>query len=317
MPCVLVTGVHGQDGSLLAHALSRAGWEVHGTARGIESGAGVPGLIVHEADLSDTVRFAEVIQRVEPDLVVNLAGISSVAVSWEQPVLTSEVSGRAVVDLLEACRRLEQRLGREVRFVQASSSEIFGSATQVPQNEDTPIHPVSPYGAAKAFAHHFGVVARGRGQFVSNAILYNHESPDRPLTFVTRKITHRVAEIALGRAETIALGNLDARRDWSWAGDVIDALTLIATASEPDDFVVASGVARSVRDFVAAAFAAAGIADWEDRVVRDARFARPADAPDMRGDSSKVRSRLGWTPKVSFEEMVRRMVEHDLEVLAR
>jgi GDPmannose 4,6-dehydratase len=152
---------------------------------------------------------------------------------------------------------------------------------------------------------------------VSNAILYNHESPERPLTFVTRKITHGVAEIALGRAQTITLGNLDARRDWSWAGDVIDALLLIATGPEPDDFVVASGVAHSVRDFVVAAFAAAGVTDWEERVVTDQRFARPSDAPEMRGDPSKIRSGLGWTPKVPFEEMVRRMVEHDLEELAR
>ncbi len=316
MPRALVTGVHGQDGSLLARALSDAKWEVHGTARGGESGSLPSGVLVHEADLNDLAGFTEVIRRVEPDLVVNLAGISSVALSWDQPILTSEVSGRAVVDLIEACRRLEQRLGREVRFVQASSSEIFGNATQAPQTEDTPIRPVSPYGAAKAFAHHYGVVARGRGQFVSNAILYNHESPERPPTFVTRKITRGVAEIALGKAETITLGNLDARRDWSWAGDVIDALVLIAEAPEPDDFVIASGVARSVRDFLAAALAAAGIADWEGRIVQDERFARPSDAPEMRGDASRIRTQLGWAPKVPFEEMVRRMVEHDLEELA-
>lgn len=315
MPSALVTGVYGQDGALLARSLGEAGWEVHGTARRIESGPDLPGLTVHEADLTDAAGFAAVIDRVAPDLLVNLAGISSVAQSWDDPVLTSEVSGRVVADLLEACRVLEQRVGRQVRFVQASSSEIFGASTVVPQDESTPILPVSPYGAAKAYAHLLGRVARSRGQFASNAILYNHESPQRPLSFVTRKITRGVAEIVTGRADTITLGNLDAKRDWSWAGDVIEAIIAIATAAEPDDFVVASGVSRSVRDFVAAAFAAAGIDDWEGRVQQDARFMRPSDAPEMRGDARKITSELGWHPRVPFEEMVRRMVEHDIHEL--
>jgi GDPmannose 4,6-dehydratase len=315
MPRALITGVHGQDGALLARALTEAGWDVHGTARRVEHGSRLDGLVVHEADLTDAAGFAAVIDRTEPDLVVNLAGISSVAQSWEQPVLTSEVSGRVVADLLEACRRLEQRLGRQVRFLQASSSEIFGAPEERPQTEHTAIRPSNPYGAAKANAHHLGRVARGRGQFAANAILYNHESPERPTTFVTRKITQGVAGIATRRSETISLGNLDARRDWSWAGDVIDALVLIADAPEPDDFVVASGIAHSVRDFVAAAFAAAGIDDWEGRVLQDQRFMRPTDAPELRGDSTKLRTELGWTPKVSFDEMVRRMVEHDIELL--
>ena len=315
MPRALITGVYGQDGSLLARALVSAGWEVHGTARRLESGPSLSGLVVHEADLGNAEGFVEVIDRVEPDVLVNLAGISSVAQSWEQPVLISEVSGRIVADLLEACRRLEQRAGREVRFVQASSSEIFGNPDELPQTEHTPIRPMNPYGAAKANAHQLGLVARARGQFASNAILFNHESPERPTTFVTRKITAGVAEIATGRTEAIYLGNLDVRRDWSWAGDVIDALVLIAGAPKADDFVVASGVARSVRDFVTAAFAAAGIADWEDRVLQDARFIRPSDAPELCGDPTKLRTELGWEPKVSFDEMVRRMVEHDLELL--
>jgi GDPmannose 4,6-dehydratase len=315
MPRVLVTGVYGQDGALLARSLNDAGWEVHGTARDVESGGSFPGLVVHQADLNDAAGFAGVIDRVEPNLVVNLAGISSVALAWEQPLVTSEVSGRAVADLLEACRRLEQRVGREVRFVQASSSEIFGAPEERPQNEQTPIRPTNPYGAAKANAHHLTRVARERGQFAANAILYNHESPERPTAFVTRKITQGVARIAGGRAETISLGNLDARRDWSWAGDVIDALVLIASAPEADDFVVASGIPRSVRDFVAAAFGAAGIEDWEGRVLQDVRFMRPSDAPELYGDSTKLRETLGWAPQVSFEEMVRRMVEHDIQLL--
>jgi GDPmannose 4,6-dehydratase len=315
MPLALVTGVYGQDGALLASTLSEKGWDVHGTARRIETGSPDSRVTVHEADLTDSAGFVSVIDRVQPDLVVNLAGISSVAQSWEEPILTSEVSGRIVVDLLEACRRLEDRVGRQVRFVQASSSEIFGTSAIVPQDENTPIAPVSPYGAAKASAHLLGRVARSRGQFASNAILYNHESPQRPLTFVTRKITRGVAEIATGLAETLTLGNLDARRDWSWAGDVVDAIVAIATAEEPDDFVVASGVSRSVREFVDAAFAAAGIADGAARIRQDPRFMRLSDAPEMRGNASRIRERLGWHSTVSFEEMVRRMVEHDIEEL--
>ena len=315
MSLALVTGVYGQDGALLARSLSDAGWEVHGTARGAESGPAAPGVTVHEADLTDAAGFTALIDRVEPDVLVNLAGISSVAQSWDDPVLTSEVSGRVIADLLEACRALEQRVGRQVRFVQASSSEIFGASNVVPQNESTAILPVSPYGAAKAYAHLMVRIARSRGQFASNAILYNHESPERPRSFVTRKISRGVAEIALGRAETITLGNLDAKRDWSWAGDVIDAITAIATADDADDFVVASGVSRSVRDFVAAAFSAAGIDDWGVRIKQDPRFMRPSDAPEMRGDAQKIRTELGWHPRVSFEDMVRRMVEHDLAEL--
>lgn len=315
MSRALVTGVYGQDGALLVRELTSAGWDVHGTARRIESGPAADGVTVHEADLTDALGFVEIIDRIEPDLVVNLAGISSVAQSWQEPELTSEVSGRVVVDLVEACRRLESRTRRQVRFVQASSSEVFGAADVIPQNEATPLAPVSPYGAAKAYAHLVVQVARGRGQFASNAILYNHESPERPLTFVTRKITRGVAEIATGRADTITLGNLDARRDWSWAGDVIRALHAIAVAEQPGDFVVASGVSHSVRDFVVAAFAAAGIDDWEGRVRQDADLLRPSDAPEMRGDPSRIARELGWHSEVSFGEMVARMVQNDIREL--
>jgi GDPmannose 4,6-dehydratase len=205
--------------------------------------------------------------------------------------------------------------GRQIRFVQASSSEIFGAALQNPQDENTPIAPHNPYGASKAFAHFMVQVYRDRGLFASNAILYNHESPRRPITFVTRKIISGVAAIALGRADTITLGNLDARRDWSWAGDVVDALVLIAAADEPDDFVVASGISHTVRDFVEVAFAAAGVDDWESHVTVDSDLIRPADAPDMRGDASKIRNTLGWTPSMTFEQVVAAMVDHDIAVL--
>jgi len=316
MPRAVVTGAYGQDGALLVRQLASAGWEVHGTARRIESGPAAEGVTVHEADLTDAAGFVELVDRLEPDLLVNLAGISSVAQSWKEPELTSEVSGRIVVDLVEACRRIEDRTGRQVRFVQASSSEIFGAPEVMPQNEDTPLAPISPYGAAKAYAHLVVQVARRRGQFASNAILYNHESPDRPLSFVTRKITRGVAEIVTGRADSITLGNLDARRDWSWAGDVIRALQAIATAQEPGDFVVASGVSHSVRDFVAAAFAAAGIDDWQRHVRLDPELLRPSDAPEMRGDASRITRELGWHPDVTFEEMVARMVRNDISELS-
>jgi len=316
MPTALVTGVFGQDGTLLARSLRLKGWEVHGTARGGESGPIAEDIRVHDADLTDSSTFTTVIDQVAPDLVVNLAGISSVAESWQQPVLTSEVSGRVVADLLEACRSLELRVGRQVRFVQASSSEIFGASQISPQNENTPIAPVSPYGAAKAYAHFLCRVARSRGQFAANAILYNHESPQRPPTFVTRKITRSVAKIALGKAETLTLGNLDAERDWSWAGDVVEAIVAIGTADVPDDFIVASGISHSVREFVMAAFEAAGIDDGDRRIRQDAQFMRPSEAPAMRGDASKIESELGWAPRVSFEEMVTRMVEHDIAELS-
>lgn len=218
--------------------------------------------------------------------------------------------------MLEAAWQLQESSGRAVRFVQASSSEIFGDAIQSPQTELTAVKPVTPYGAAKAFAHHAVAVYRARGLFASAAILYNHESPRRPDSFVTRKITSGAARIAAGKAETLALGNMDVKRDWGWAPDYVDAVFRMAVADKADDFVIATGTSHTVREFVAAAFVAVGIDDWERFVVIDPRFVRPTDAHEMRGDPSRARDVLGWSPTVGFDELVSRMARHDLEMTA-
>ncbi|PPF33873.1 GDP-mannose 4,6-dehydratase [Rathayibacter sp. AY1A3] len=317
MPAALVTGASGQDGGYLVERLLADGWEVSALVRGTDDAALPAAVRPFEGDLRDASGLGRIVAEAQPDTVFHLAGLSSVALSWKEPVLTAEVTGTAVAALLEASLALQESAGREVRFVQASSSEIFGAATENPQTERTPIRPVSPYGAAKAFAHHLVAVYRGRGLHASSGILYNHESPRRPLGFVTRKITAGVAAIATGAESELSLGNLDARRDWGWAPDYVDALVRASRAEEAGDYVVATGVAHSVRDFVRAAFTAAGVDDWEQRVTIDPRFARPVDAPEMRGDSARAREVLGWAPTVGFEEIVARMVENDLELARR
>jgi GDPmannose 4,6-dehydratase len=319
MPSVIVTGITGQDGSYLAERMIADGWDVHAMVRDgkREFEQDVPaGIVSHTGDLLEPATLRAAIDAVEPDLIVNLAAVSSVAASWAEPEMTARATGLAVSGMLAAAWDLQERLGRPVRFVQASSSELFGAATEIPQTERTPIAPVSPYGAAKAYAHHLVGVYRGRGLFAASAIFYNHESPRRPDTFVTRKITQEVARIARGTSDRLLLGNLDARRDWGWAPDYMDALLRIALADDADDFIVATGAAHSVRDFVIAAFAAAGVDNWEDFVELDPRFARPVDAPVMLGDYSKIRRKLGWEPTHSFDQIVSAMVAHDLELLS-
>jgi GDPmannose 4,6-dehydratase len=312
----LVTGATGQDGSYLVEQLLAEGTEVHALARdedGAHGPAGLPdGVHAHRGDLTDGPAMERLVAEVAPTEIYNLGGLSSVALSWQEPALTAQVSGVAVGHLLQAAFELQEGAGIPVRFVQASSAEIFGHAERVPQDEDTPIRPLTPYGAAKAYAHHLVGVYRARGLPASACILYNHESPRRPETFVTRKITAGAARIARGLEDGLAMGNLDARRDWGWAPDYVGAMVLAARADEPGDYVVATGVAHSVRDFVAAAFRAAGIQEWERHVTLDPRFARPSDAPEQLGDPSRAREMLGWSPSVDFEEIVRRMVEHDL-----
>jgi GDPmannose 4,6-dehydratase len=317
MRTALVTGLTGQDGTYLADSLVDAGWEVHGFLRAPVEGesAARPEVIVHPGDLGDVTSVQEVILDVQPDVIFNLGGISSVAQSWSQPVLTSRVSGTSVAAIMEASWQLQDSSGKSVRVIQASSSEIFGLSDVLPQNELTPVRPVSPYGAAKAYAHHMVSMYRARGMFASSAILYNHESPLRPPSFVTRKITHEVARIAAGLSRSLTLGNLDAARDWGWAPDYVDAMVRMAAAEEPGDYVVATGTAHTVREFVAAAFSAAGVADWEKFVSIDPAFNRPTDTPVMVGDSSKLRRELGWAPTVDFEELVATMVEHDAALL--
>lgn len=315
MPSALVTGASGQDGSYLVERLLGEGWQVAALVR--DSDSTLPeGVVPFRGDLAEPERLAGIVAEASPDTIFHLAGISSVALSWKQPVMTAQVTGVAVSALLEAAHRLQDDAGRPVRFVQASSSEIFGAADQIPQTEATPIRPISPYGAAKAFAHHLVGVYRGRGLHASTAILYNHESPRRPDTFVTRKITAGVAAIAAGRADELSLGNLDVKRDWGWAPDYVDAMLRMAAADRADDYVIATGVAHTVRDFVAAAFSAAGIADWQHLVTLDPRFARPVDAPEMRGDATRAATALGWRPTVGFDELVARMYEHDARLLA-
>lgn len=303
----LVTGVTGQDGGYLAEALLGAGWSVHGLVRDVVTESVPDGVVVHDGDLADEALFDSLVGEVSPDVVFHLAGMSSVARSWEEPGPTAEVTGAAVARLLAAVRR-----AGDVRVVLASSAEVFGASTTSPQDETTPLAPSSPYGAAKAFVLHLAQVYRAAGEHVSAAILYNHESPRRPDTFVTRKITAGAADIAAGRSDELRLGNLDAIRDWGWAPDYVDAMIRMSAADTPDDYVVATGVGHTVGEFVGAAFAAAGVEDWERYVVVDPRFFRPVDGPALVGDARRARESLGWAPTVPFEEIIARMVRADL-----
>jgi GDPmannose 4,6-dehydratase len=312
----LVTGASGQDGSYLVEQLLAEGSEVHALVRDGEPGVLPEGVVAHVGDLSDGPGLEALVAAVEPTEVYNLGGLSSVALSWSEPALTAQVTGLAVGHLLAGALQLQERTGSPVRLVQASSAEVFGWAGP-PQDESTPIAPVTPYGAAKAFAHHLVAVYRRRGLHASSCILFNHESPRRPETFVTRKITAGVARIVGGHQDQLSLGNLDARRDWGWAPDYTDAMVRAVRHDEPGEYVVATGVAHSVREFVGAAFAAAGVEDWQHLVTLDPRFARPSDAPEQRGDPSRAREVLGWTPTVPFAELVARMVRHDVELAAR
>lgn len=314
----LVTGATGQDGSYLVERLLAEGGEVHALVRAGEEqgGAALPaGVHRHVGDLTDGKGLEALVEELEPTEIYNLGGLSSVALSWQEPALTAQVSGVAVGHLLAAAHRLQDRTGNRVGFVQASSAEIFGRTSRVLQDETTPLRPLTPYGAAKAYAHHLVGVYRARGLHASSCILYNHESPRRPEAFVTRKITMAVARIARGQQDGLAMGNLEARRDWGWAPDYVDAMVLTIRNETARDYVIATGVSHSVRDFVAAAFKAGGVSDWEPMVTLDPRFARPSDAPVLVGDAGRARHMLGWRPTVDFEEIVERMVAHDLALL--
>lgn len=315
MTRALITGVGGQDGRYLTGLLLADGYEVHGVVRESDDTGLDPRVVTHLADLGDSDRLRQTVLDVEPDEIYNLAAISSVALSWKQPLETARVNGLSVAALLDAAQELNSGRDTGPRFVQASSAEIFGQAEESPQTERTPVRPVSPYGASKAYAHHLVGVYRARGLFASSCILYNHESPIRPPAFVTRKITQGAARIARGLQDELVLGNLDARRDWGWAPDYASALHLAATAGAPDDFVIATGRTHSVRDFVAAAFARAGVSDWEDRVRVSEEFSRPVDPTLQIGDATHAREVLGWHPTLSFEEIVGAMVDHDLSII--
>ena len=317
-----VTGATGQDGSYLCERLVDEGTVVHalhhaGSGPALSTFPWADRVAWHDGDLADSDALERLVTSLAPDEIYNLGGISSVAFSWQEPVLTAQITGLGAAGLFEAAWRAQEATGKPVRVVQASSAEVFGSPEVSPQDERTPLRPVSPYGAAKAFAHHLAAAYRERGLGVSSCILYNHESPRRPDTFVTRKITRGAAAIALGLADELALGNLDALRDWGWAPDYVDAMVRANRAESADDFVVATGEAHSVRDFVAAAFTAAGVDDWERFVRVDPAFFRPADPAALVGNPAKARTRLGWTPTTPFAELVAAMVAADLDELSR
>jgi GDPmannose 4,6-dehydratase len=314
----LVTGANGQDGTYLVEKLLAADFEVHGLCHSPEGAEQLSALfplaIVHVADLIDTARLQSIVAEVEPHQLYNLAGNTSVARSWEFPTETANVLGVGPVRLLEAAWQLQEHTGLAVRFLQASSAEIFGDATVSPQSELTPLAPVTPYGAAKSFAHQMAGVYRERGMLASTAILYNHESPRRPTSFVARKISQGVARISLGLADGLTLGNIDVLRDWGYAPDYVDAMIRILDAPKPDDYIVATGVARTVRDFVRCAFEYVGLSDWESYVTIDPSLYRPADPKQLVGDPTKLHS-IGWTPTVDFEELVHIIVEADLQAI--
>ena len=316
MATVLVTGIAGQDGGYLAERLTAEGHEVHGLVTAGDPqredlAARVPQARLHVGDLRDAARLADLLADVDPDEVYHLGGPSSVAQSWAEPVLFAEVVGLASARLLElAWHRRES--GRDVRVLVASSAEVFGAPAAVPQDESTPLRPMSPYGAAKAYAQQLARVYRQRGLHVCTVVLYNHESPRRPPSFVTRKITSTVAAIARGRADALVLGNLDARRDWGWAPDYVDAMVRALRHPEAGEYVVATGRAHSVRDLVAVAFRHVGIEDWEPLVRSDPALVRPLDAPLLVGEATRAHEVLGWSPTVGFEQMVAAMVDAEL-----
>jgi GDPmannose 4,6-dehydratase len=312
----LITGVTGQDGSYLAEQLVADGHEVYGMVRGQANPkmawiqALVPGIRVVHGDLHDQSSLQNALALTQPDVVFNLGAATYVGMSWQQPTLMTEVTALGCLRVLEAIRVVNPAM----RFVQASSSEMFGQAVETPQHETTPFNPRSPYGVAKVFAHHTTVNYRDSyGIHASTAIMFNHESPRRGSEFVTRKVTLAAARIAAGRQGELRLGNVDARRDWGWAPEYMHAVQRIAGQPEPGDYVLSTGEAHSVRDLCEVAFATVGL-DYRDHVVVDPELLRPADVNILRGCSAKARAVLDWEPVVLFDEIVRRLVAHDMEV---
>ncbi|MFB3854957.1 MAG: GDP-mannose 4,6-dehydratase [Vicinamibacterales bacterium] len=310
----LITGITGQDGSYLAELLLDKGYEVYGLVRRLSH----PNLgrISHllervklrPADLLDQLSLVRLIDEVQPHELYNLAAMSFVPASWDQPLLTAEFNSLGVARILEAIRQVSPG----IRLYQASSSEMFGKVREVPQSETTPFHPRSPYGVSKVFGHYITVNYReSYGLFACSGILFNHESPRRGLEFVTRKVTDGVARVKLGLSDTVSLGNLDACRDWGFAGDYVKAMWMMLQQDRPDDYVVATGVAHSVRDLVEVAFGYVGL-DWQEHVVIDQKLLRPAEVDHLIGDASKARRVLGWEPSVDFEGLVKMMVDADL-----
>ena len=313
----LITGITGQDGSYLAELLLGRGYQVFGVIRRSSMNRFdriepiLDEIELVEGDLTDQSSLDSVILTVKPDEVYNLAAQSFVPVSWNQPVLTGDVTGLGVIRVLEAIRKHRP----QAKFLQASSSEMFGKVRETPQTETTPFYPRSPYGVAKVFGHYITVNYReSYGLFACAAIGFNHESPRRGLEFVTRKVTHQVARIKCGLADKLLMGNLDTKRDWGFAGDYVYAMWLMLQQPEPEDFVLATGETHSIRELLEAAFNAVGL-DWRDHVARDPKLIRPAEVDFLRGDASKARQRLGWRPLLGFDELIRMMVQADLAAI--
>src|SRR6478609_2831211 len=320
MARALITGITGQDGLYLAELLLGKGYEVYGLVRGQNNPKvalvreAVPDVHVLTGDLTDMPSLMAALATSQPDEVYNLGAISYVAYSWQNARITTDVTGAGVLNMLEAVRLHAGDDPGRVRFYQASSSEMFGKVQEVPQRETTLLWPRSPYGVAKVFGHYMTINYReSYGMHASSGILFNHESPRRGPEFVTRKISEAVARIKLGQQEHIVLGNLDAQRDWGFAGDYVEAMWLMLQQEQADDYVVATGETHSIKDFLDAAFAHIGIDDWSGYVRQDQRFMRPAEVDQLIGDASKAHDVLGWKPKVSFEELVAMMVDADLQ----
>ncbi|MGA9147176.1 MAG: GDP-mannose 4,6-dehydratase [Candidatus Nanopelagicales bacterium] len=319
MPNALITGITGQDGLYLAELLLSKGYNVFGLIRGQNNPktelveATVPEVRLLAGDLGDIPSLLRALETSQADEVYNLGAISYVAYSWDQALLTSEVTGRGVLNILEALRLFEQIQGKAPRFYQASSSEMFGKVQQVPQSEETLLWPRSPYGVAKVFGHYTTINYReSYGMHASSGILFNHESPRRGPEFVTRKVSRAVARIKLGLQDEIVMGNLDAKRDWGFAGDYVEAMWLMLQQDEADDYVIATGETHSIKDLLDAAFTIVGIDDWAPYVRQDPQFMRPAEVDLLIGDPNKAFEKLGWKPRVAFPELVQMMVENDL-----
>jgi len=316
MKSALITGITGQDGSYLAELLLDKGYKVHGVMRRLST----PNLnriqhllgriTIHDADLCDQLSLIKAIQRAQPDEVYNLAAQSFVATSWDQSLLTGDYTGLGVTRMLEATKMVNPK----IRFYQASSSEMYGKVIHTPQNEDTPFYPRSPYGVAKAYGHYITVNYReSYDMYCVSGILFNHESPRRGIEFVTRKITDGVARIKAGTQKQLALGNLDAKRDWGYAKDYVEAMWLMLQQNKADDYVIATNETHSVREFCELAFSRAGL-DYREHVVVDERFMRPAEVELLLGDASKAERDLGWKPKTSFKDLVHIMTDADLKL---
>lgn len=312
MPIAVVTGSTGQTGGYLVDELMDAGWEVHGLSAG---GSDEESVIHHQVDVSDEKAFGDLLADIKPNVIVNLAALSNVSESWNDPVRTTSVNCISVAVCLDYVQNMRKFKDIQVRFVQASSAQAFHSKGLSPLSESAPIKPISPYASTKAFGHVMTQSYREAGCHASNAILFNHESPRRPPTFVTRKITQAVAKISYGLQDELVLGPLDIYRDWGWAPDYAHALRLILEAQSPSDYVVATGQAHSIRDFLTEAFNHVGISAWEPFVRSDQNLHRPTEEPKLVGDPTKIEVSLGWKRTKDFRGLVSAMVDYDLSQL--